>query len=61
VTGKAGQDILRTGTSFEYPVASDVKANPALVPLSELDAPTVDPSQLNSTEVTDLMTEAGLL
>jgi iron(III) transport system substrate-binding protein len=61
VTGKAGQDILRTGTSFEYPVASDVKANPALEPLSELDAPTVDPSQLNSTEVTDLMTGAGLL
>jgi iron(III) transport system substrate-binding protein len=61
ITGKAGQDVLRTGTSFEYPVASDVKANPALVPLSELDAPTVDPAQLNSTEVTDLMTEAGLL
>jgi iron(III) transport system substrate-binding protein len=61
ITGKAGQDVLRTGTSFEYPVASDVKANPALVPLSELDAPTVDPTQLNSTEVTDLMTEAGLL
>ena len=61
ITGKTGQDVLRTGTSFEYPVASDVKANPALVPLSELDAPTLDPSQLNSTAVTDLMTEAGLL
>ena len=61
ITGKAGQDVLRTGSSFEYPVASEVEANPALVPLSKLDAPEVDPSQLNSTEVTDLMTEAGLL
>jgi len=61
VTGKAGQEVLRTGTSFEYPVASKVEANAALVPLSELEAPEVDPSQLNSTEVTDLMTEAGLL
>ncbi|MFL6027304.1 MAG: iron ABC transporter substrate-binding protein [Friedmanniella sp.] len=61
VTGKGGQDILRTGSSFEYPVASGVAANPALVPLRELKAPRVDPSQLNSTEVTDLMTGAGLL
>lgn len=61
ITGKAGQDVLRTGASFEYPVASKVSANPALVPLKELEAPKVDPSKLNSTEVTDLMTEAGLL
>ena len=61
VTGKTGQDVLRTGTSYEYPVGSRVSANPALVPLKELEAPKVDPSQLNSTEVTDLMTEAGLL
>ncbi|TFC04724.1 iron ABC transporter substrate-binding protein [Cryobacterium adonitolivorans] len=61
ITGKAGQEVLKTGTSFEYPVATGVEANPALVPISELDAPLLDPSQLNSTKVTDLMTEAGLL
>jgi iron(III) transport system substrate-binding protein len=61
ITGKAGQKILQTGTSFEYPVGSDVDANPALVPLDELDAPEIDPSNLNSTKVTDLMTQAGLL
>ncbi|MFI5085868.1 MAG: iron ABC transporter substrate-binding protein [Actinomycetales bacterium] len=61
ITGKAGQDILRTGTSFEYPVASGVQANPKLVPLSELDAPKVDPASLNSKKVTELMTKAGLL
>jgi iron(III) transport system substrate-binding protein len=61
VTGKAGQTVLETGTSFEYPVASDVPANSKLTPLSELDAPVVDASNLNSTTVTDLMTRAGLI
>ncbi|MFC6356209.1 iron ABC transporter substrate-binding protein [Luethyella okanaganae] len=61
ITGKAGQDILRTGTSFEYPVGSEVEPNPALPTLGTLDAPVIDPSKLNSTEVTDLMTAAGLI
>lgn len=61
ITGKAGQGILQTGTSFEYPVGSDVTPNPALPSLDSLDAPTIDPSTLNSSEVTDLMTQAGLL
>ncbi|HEY8699664.1 MAG TPA: iron ABC transporter substrate-binding protein [Arthrobacter sp.] len=61
VTGKQGQEILRTGTSFEYAIASDVPANDKLVPLKELQAPTVDPAKLNSEKVTNLMTEAGLL
>ncbi len=61
ITGKKGQTILQAGDSFEYAIASDVDSNPALVPLSELDAPTVDPSKLNSEAVTDLMIKAGLL
>jgi len=61
ITGKAGQSILQTGTSFEYPIVDGVGANPALVPISDLDAPKIDPSKLNSTKVTDLMTQAGLL
>ena len=61
ITGKAGQDILQTGSSFEYPVASDVAADKALVPLVDLDAPVLDPSKLDSRRVTDLMTQAGLL
>jgi iron(III) transport system substrate-binding protein len=61
ITGKAGQDVLRTGTSFEYTVASGVAANQALPALDTLDGPTVDPSTLNSTEVVDLMTKAGLI
>ncbi len=61
VTGKAGQMVLQTGTSFEYPVGSDVAANDKLTPLAELQAPKIDPAKLNSAKVTDLMTQAGLL
>ena len=61
ITGKAGQEVLEKGDSFEYPVASQVPANPALPPLDTLQAPVVDPSNLNAQTVTDLMTKAGLL
>lgn len=61
VTGPAGQEILHSGTSMEYPVGSDVAANPALPALDTLDAPVIDPAKLNSTEVSDLMTAAGLI
>jgi iron(III) transport system substrate-binding protein len=61
ITGKKGQEVLQKGTSFEYAIASDVPANDKLVPLTELQAPTVDPAKLNSEKVTELMTKAGLL
>jgi len=61
VSGQKGQQVLQTGTSFEYTVGSGVAANPKLVPLAELQAPQVDPAKLNSPQVTELMTEAGLL
>ncbi|MDR7083837.1 iron(III) transport system substrate-binding protein [Arthrobacter ginsengisoli] len=61
ITGKQGQEILQKGTSFEYAIASNVPANEKLVPLAELQAPTVDPAKLNSAKVTELMTKAGLL
>jgi len=61
ITSKAGQEVLENGTSFEYPVASGVPANKALIPLEQLQAPAVNPSDLDSQKVTDLMTKAGLL
>ncbi|WP_051559018.1 iron ABC transporter substrate-binding protein [Allorhizobium undicola] len=61
ITGKAGQDILKNGTSYEYAVGKDAASNDKLVPLKDLDAPKVEPSKLNSKKVTDLMTAAGLL
>jgi iron(III) transport system substrate-binding protein len=61
ITGKSGQDILKTGTSFEYAVSTGAESNPKLVPLKDLDAPKVEPSRLDSNKVTGLMTAAGLL
>ena len=54
-------EVLKDGTSFEYAIASDVPANEKLVPVADLQAPTVDPAKLNSEKVTELMTKAGLL
>ena len=61
VTGKGGQDILRTGNAYEYAVGVGAESNPKLVPLAELEAPTVDPSKLNGKKVIELMMQAGLL
>jgi iron(III) transport system substrate-binding protein len=61
VTGKTGQQVLQTGTSFEYPVGSDVAANAALKPLTELDEPDIDEAKLNGPEVVEMMTKAGLI
>lgn len=61
LTGKGGQEVLRTGTSFEYAVGNDEASNAKLVPIKDLQTPTVDPSKLHSKDVTDLMTQAGLL
>ncbi|MGB3898371.1 MAG: iron ABC transporter substrate-binding protein [Mesorhizobium sp.] len=61
IAGKGGQDILKNGTSYEYAVANGAESNSKLVPLTDLQAPKIDPSKLNSKKVTDLMTAAGLL
>ncbi|MGA7149404.1 MAG: iron ABC transporter substrate-binding protein [Microbacterium sp.] len=61
IAGERGQEILGEGYSFEYPVSSGVPANDALPPLTELDAPPIDPSSLNGAAVIALMTEVGLL
>lgn len=61
VTGKQGQEILRTGNSFEYAVGKDAASNAKLVPLKDLDAPKVDASKLDSKKAVELMTQAGLL
>jgi iron(III) transport system substrate-binding protein len=61
LTGKGGQEILRTGNSFEYAVGVGAQSNPKLVPLSELGAPKVNATKLDSRKVIELMTAAGLL
>lgn len=59
IASEAGQKIV-ADTVLEYPLL-DAAANPALKPLSSLDAPVVDPAKLNSEAVVDLMTQVGLL
>lgn len=61
IAGPEGQTILKTGTSFEYAVGVGAQSNPALVPLSQLQPPDLDPSALNSQKARDLMLAAGLL
>ncbi|HCR2142392.1 MULTISPECIES: iron ABC transporter substrate-binding protein [Enterobacter] len=61
ITGKEGQESLRTNNAFEYAVGLNAASNPKLVPLNDLDAPKVEPSTLNSKKVIELMTQAGLL
>ncbi|MCL6327166.1 iron ABC transporter substrate-binding protein [Pectobacterium polaris] len=61
ITGKSGQDLLRTNDAFEYAVGVNAASNDKLVPLKDLDAPKVDAAKLNSKKVVDLMTQAGLL
>lgn len=61
ITGKQGQEVLRTGNSFEYAVGKDTASNAKLVPLKDLDAPKVDASKLDSKKAVELMTQAGLL
>jgi iron(III) transport system substrate-binding protein len=60
ITSKTGQQVV-ADTVYEYPIGSDVPGNPALKPIGELQPPTIDPASLNGPEVTDLMTQAGLL
>lgn len=61
ITGKEGQEQLRTNNAFEYAVGVNAASNPKLIPLKDLDAPKVEPSTLNSKKVIELMTQAGLL
>ncbi|MBX9446427.1 iron ABC transporter substrate-binding protein [Dickeya chrysanthemi] len=61
ITGKKGQEVLRTNTAFEYAVGVNAESNPKLEPLKDLQAPKVDAAKLNGKKVVELMTEAGLL
>lgn len=61
ITSKEGQQVLSTSNALEYSIASGVAPHPSLKPLSELDPPMVDISQLNAPSVVELMRAAGLL
>lgn len=58
---EAGQQYFASQT-FEYPVVQGVTTHPALVPLSEIDAPAIELRDLADLEGTlDLLRDAGVL
>lgn len=61
IAGKAGQDILKTGDSYEYAVGVGATSHRSLVPIADLQIPAVEPGKLNSRKVSELMLQAGLL
>lgn len=61
IAGKGGQDVLRTGDSYEYAIGIGAESNAKLEPLAKLQPPKVEASRLDNKKVTDLMTAAGLL
>ena len=61
ITGLQGQQVLTDSKSMEYAVGKDAKSDPALPGLNSLQAPKVDPFNLNSDIVIQMMTDAGIL
>jgi iron(III) transport system substrate-binding protein len=65
LTSTEGQQAMADSYALEYPLNPDVTLSPDLdppvKPFDELEPPAIDPSSLNGPQVTELMTEAGLL
>jgi iron(III) transport system substrate-binding protein len=61
ITSPKGQKMLSSTETMEYAVGKDVASDPALPPLASLEAPSIDPFNLNGPKVIELMTDAGLL
>jgi len=58
---EVGQQYFASQT-FEYPVVQGVTTDPALVPLSEIDAPAIELRELADLEGTlDLLRDVGVL
>lgn len=57
-----GQQTLIDSKDYEYPLASGVAADPALVPLADLDPPALAPADLGDGQIAiELLQDAGLL
>ena len=61
LTGTEAQQAMAESYALEYPLNPEASLNPDVKPFDELEPPTVDVSSLNGPQVTELMTEAGLL
>jgi iron(III) transport system substrate-binding protein len=62
LTGEAGQEVLESGVSFEYPLKAGVAANPKLPPLSGYQPKPFSPADLGTGEIAkQLLQQAGLI
>ena len=61
LTSTDAQQAMAESYALEYPLNPAASLNREVKPFDELEPPTVDISKLNGPQVTELMTEAGLL
>ncbi|GAA1478534.1 iron ABC transporter substrate-binding protein [Nocardioides aestuarii] len=61
LTSTEGQQAMADSYALEYPLNPDATLDPEVKPFDSLEPPAVDPAKLNGPQVTELMTEAGLL
>jgi iron(III) transport system substrate-binding protein len=61
LTSTEGQQAMGDSYALEYPLNPDATLDSAVKPFDELEPPEIDPASLNGPQVTELMTEAGLL
>jgi iron(III) transport system substrate-binding protein len=61
LTSTEGQQAMADSYALEYPLNPEATLDPEVKPFDELEPPAIDPATLNGPEVTELMTEAGLL
>jgi len=62
LTSEAGQEVLESGVSFEYPLKAGVPVNPKLPPLSSYQPNSFSPADLGTGEIAQqLLQQAGLI
>ena len=61
LTSTEAQQAMADSYALEYPLNPDAELNPEVKAFDELEPPRVDIASLNGPQVTELMTEAGLL
>ena len=62
LTSEAGQEVLESGVSFEYPIRAGVTVNPKLPPITSYQPNSFSPADLGTGEVAkQLLQEAGLI
>jgi iron(III) transport system substrate-binding protein len=61
LTSTEGQQAMADSYALEYPLNPEATLDPEVKPFDELEPPAIDPFTLNGPQVTELMTQAGLL